>query len=359
MQIPSLSNVALLVVIVACSGSTFAARKIRNTGGAVVFEEHYTVPELLFQVPDFMNAQGGTNAELKANLVNIENRIPLMDQNNIDFMILSCATPCVQGFSDPEQANQLAVSLNNRLAATIANNTERFGGFAALSMHNATVAAQELRRAVTKLGFVGALLNDYQASGADGQTPLYYDQPQYDVFWQTVTELDVPVYLHPQATLPIVASLDFSHAPALLGPVQEYAVTLSTHILGLCVNGVFDRFPNLKIIVGHLGERIPSDFIRIDTTLLRLGDKLIMKKNVTTYFQTNIFETTSGNFSPDLLNFHATQIGSDRILYSIDYPYVNIPAGTAFLERLSQQMRQQEIDALSRGRAMEIFHLQN
>lgn len=85
-------------------------------------------------------------------------------------MILSCATPCVQGFSDPEQANQLAVSLNNRLAATIANNTERFGGFAALSMHNATVAAQELRRAVTKLGFVGALLNDYQASGADGRT---------------------------------------------------------------------------------------------------------------------------------------------------------------------------------------------
>lgn len=64
------------------------------------------------------------------------------------------------------------------------------------------------------------------------ETPLYYDQPQYDVFWQTVTELDVPVYLHPQATLPIVASLDFSHAPALLGPVQEYAVTLSTHILG-------------------------------------------------------------------------------------------------------------------------------
>lgn len=86
-------------------------------------------------------------------------------------MVLSCAAPCIQGFADPDEAAAMAVTVNNRLAAAIANNTERFGGFASLAMHNATVAAQELRRAVTELGFLGVLLNDYQQSGADGGEP--------------------------------------------------------------------------------------------------------------------------------------------------------------------------------------------
>jgi 2,3-dihydroxybenzoate decarboxylase len=82
-------------------------------------------------------------------------------------MVLSCASPCVQGISDPVAAAALATSLNDQLAASISNNTMRFGAFAALAMHNASVAAQELKRAVTELGFLGALLNDYQQSGPD------------------------------------------------------------------------------------------------------------------------------------------------------------------------------------------------
>jgi 2,3-dihydroxybenzoate decarboxylase len=90
-----------------------------------------------------------------------------MDQSGVDYMVLSCASPCIQGISDPTEAESRATGANNDLAALISNNTMRFGAFAALSMHNATAAGIELRRAVTELGFLGALVNDYQQSGAD------------------------------------------------------------------------------------------------------------------------------------------------------------------------------------------------
>jgi 2,3-dihydroxybenzoate decarboxylase len=93
-----------------------------------------------------------------------------MDQAGVDYMVLSCASPCIQGVSDPVVAETLAIGANNDLAALISNDTIRFGAFAALSMHNATAAGIELRRAVTKLGFLGALVNDYQQSGADNGT---------------------------------------------------------------------------------------------------------------------------------------------------------------------------------------------
>ncbi|KAF8887274.1 amidohydrolase 2 [Gymnopilus junonius] len=273
-------------------------------------------------------------------------------------MVLSCAEPCIQGISDPVSAANMAVTVNNRLASDIANNTERFGGFASLAMHNATVAALELKRAVKELGFLGALINDYQQSGPDGQTLLYYDQPEYDVFWEMVTDLDVPVYFHPRNNIPAIVTFEYAHAPFLIGPAQEFAVTLSTHILGLCTNGVFDRFPNLNIIIGHLGERISSDLLRIDTQLLKqIPQGIPMKKNVTTYFHTNIFETTSGNFATDLLKFHIGQIGLDRIMYSIDYPFVNIPDGTLWVNSLDTVLNERDLISLKRGCAIEVLRL--
>ncbi|KAF5392134.1 hypothetical protein D9757_003229 [Collybiopsis confluens] len=90
-----------------------------------------------------------------------------MDATGINFMVLSCASPCIQGISDPNAAEEMAINVNNQLAAQIQNSTDRFGAFAALSMHNASTAAAELKRTVIDLGFLGALVNDYQQSGAD------------------------------------------------------------------------------------------------------------------------------------------------------------------------------------------------
>ncbi|KAJ7925007.1 hypothetical protein B0H13DRAFT_1172372 [Mycena leptocephala] len=163
-----------------------------------------------------------------------------MDANGVDYMVISCAQPCIQGISDQVAAEAMARTVNNQLAVAIANNTVRFGGFASLAMHNATTAAQELKRAVVELGFLGAMINDYQQSGPDNGTLLFYDQPEYDVFWEMVTELDVPVYLHPRSNIPQIQNLLYGHAPWLKGAAQEFADTLSTHVMGLCTNGIFE-----------------------------------------------------------------------------------------------------------------------
>ncbi|KAF9476900.1 amidohydrolase 2 [Pholiota conissans] len=336
------------------------ARKIRNTGGTIVFEEAWTIPALLGQTSNTTAAQGGTNDELKANLLDIHNqRLQQMDTNKIDFMVLSCASPCIQGIADPDAAAEMAITVNNALADAISNNTERFGAFASLAMQNATTAAAELTRAVKELGFLGVLLNDYQQSGPDGLTPLYYDQPEYDIFWQTLSDLDVPFYLHPRTDIPSILNFQYAHAPFLKGPAQQFAATLSGHVLGICVNGVFDRFPKAKLIVGHFGERVPSDLVRIDAELIRqLPLGLPMQKNVTTYWHENIFETSSGNFATDLLKFHIGQIGLDRIMYSIDYPFVNIPQGTTWVNTLPHGvLNKREFESFSRGLAIELLHL--
>jgi len=348
-----------LLSIVLAFGHVTAARQWRNSGtGTIALEEAWSVPELLDTIiatPPL----GESITDFKASFLDVDGRrLDLMNENNIDFMVLSCATPCIQGISDPDAAAAMAVSVNNQLFAAISNNTARFGGFASLAMHNATVAVQELRRTVNDLGFLGALLNDYQQSGPDNTTLLYYDQPEYDEFWQAVTELDVPIYFHPRGNIAQIQQLMYTHAPFIKGPSEEYAVTLSNHILGLCTNGVFDRFPKLNIIVGHLGERLPSDLFRIDEQLRRsIPVGLVMKQNASTYWGTNLFETTSGNFATALLQFHIQEIGLDRIMYSVDYPFVSIPEGEAWVESLSSVLNTQQLNSLKRNVAIKVLRL--
>ncbi|KAF9059551.1 amidohydrolase 2 [Rhodocollybia butyracea] len=310
------------------------ARVWNDTGtGTIVLEEAWTIPELM-------------------------GLISYVSFPSHSIMVLSCASPCIQGISDPATAGAMAVHVNNVLADRISNSTHRFGAFAALSMHNASEAAAELKRAVEELGFFGVLVNDYQQSGENNDTLIFYDQPEFDVFWQMVTDLDVPVYFHPRINVNPIETLLYGHAPWLIGPAQEFAATLSSHIIGLCTNGVFDRFPKLKIIVGHLGERIPSDFDRIDTQLLKqlpLGMPMLL--NVTTYFHRNLYETTSGNFATSLLQFHKETLGLDRILYSIDYPFVEIPSGTVWVNGLDEVLTREELSFLKRGAAIKLLKL--
>ncbi|KAF8968795.1 hypothetical protein BDZ97DRAFT_1755084 [Flammula alnicola] len=363
------SNKKLLILLLLASSPRLFARKWRDTGGTIVLEEAWTIPELVDQVGNTTAAFGGTNAELRANLLDVHNqRLQGMDASNIDFMVLSCSTPCIQGIADPVAAAEMAVTVNDRLAAVIANNTERFGGFASLAMHNATVAALELERAIKQLGFLGMAFFSMTISNLDlmaaSESFLLHSTysltvfSKYDVFWQKLSDLDVPLYLHPRNDVDPIVKFQYAHAPFLEGPAQEYAAVLSNHILGICVNGVFDRFPKAQLIAGHFGERIPSDLIRIDTQLLRqivLG--LPMKKNITTYFRENIFETSSGNFATNLLNFHIGEIGLDRIMYSIDYPYVAISDGTAWVNTLPNILGKQNFNSFARQLAIEILRL--
>lgn len=192
-------------------------------------------------------------------------------------------------------------------------------------MHDPQEAANELRRCVTQHGFLGALINDTQRAGVDGEEMIFYDNEQWDIFWQTCTELDVPVYLHPRNPTGRIYEQLWADRKWLIGPPLSFAQGVSLHVLGMVTNGTFDRNPKLQVIIGHLGEHIPFDMWRInhwfEDRKKKLGLAETCKKTIREYFADNLWITTSGHFSTTTLNFCLAEVGADRILFSIDYPF--------------------------------------
>lgn len=192
-------------------------------------------------------------------------------------------------------------------------------------MHNPSEAAAELRRCVQTYGFKGALVNDTQRAGPDGDDMIFYDGPEWDEFWSTCEELDVAFYLHPRNPTGTIHDKLWAKRKWLIGPPLSFAQGVSLHLLGMVTNGVFDRHPKLKIIIGHLGEHLPFDLWRInhwfEDVKKPLGLKETCKKTIRDYFAQNIWITTSGHFSSPTLQYCITEIGVDRILFSIDYPF--------------------------------------
>jgi 2,3-dihydroxybenzoate decarboxylase len=183
-------------------------------------------------------------------------RLQQMDENGVEYMLLSLTSPGCQGESDPETAAQVARDANDYLAAEVAKNPQRFGAFAAISMHNSRDAITELRRAVKEMGMFGALINDFQSYGPEGTEKLYYDTPAYDAFWEAVQELNVPVYIHPRYRIKpeLEAGTMYGSRKHLLGAGVQFHLDLSFHIYAICSSGLFDRFPGVQLVVGHLGE---------------------------------------------------------------------------------------------------------
>lgn len=214
-------------------------------------------------------------------------------------------------------------------------------------MRDPSQAAQELTRAVKELGFHGALLNDFQHAGPNGETYLFYDQPKYDPFWKVVTELDVPVYLHPAAPSDVVYEKLYDERKYLIGPPLSFANGVNLHLLGLITNGVFDRHPKLKLIVGHLGEHIPFDFWRINhwfedvkKPLAKAQGGVMCEKTIYDYFKRNIWLTTSGHFSTHTLKYVVEEIGCERVLFSVDYPYEKIEDCCAWYDGKAKEVQE-------------------
>jgi len=263
-----------------------------------------------------------------------DERLELSDKYGIGYTIVSLTVPGIQGIYEKEEAEKHATEVNNYIAEKIKDHRNKLGAFACLSMHDPAQAAQELRRCVNELGFHGSLLCDFQHAGPDGETYLFYDQPQYDVFWQACVDLDVPLYIHPAAPQGVLKEHLYTGARYLIGPPLSFANGVSLHLLRILSTGVFDRFPKLKIIVGHLGEHIPFDFWRINhwfedverPLAIKAGDSFA-KKDILYYFKNNIWLTTSGHFSTPTLKYVCEYLGPERLLFSVDYPYETIENG--------------------------------
>ena len=189
-------------------------------------------------------------------------RLAHMDAEGVEYMLLSLTSPGPQGEPDPSLASTLASRSNDWLAAEVAKNPARFGALASLSMHSGAGAAAELRRAVRELGMFGALLNDFQSvwdGNAEGkQGRRYYDVDEYHVFWEAVQELGVPVYMHPRYPQPTDlepgATTQYGPRRHLLGAAVSFHLDLSFHLYALMSSGVFDLYPKVQLVAGHLGE---------------------------------------------------------------------------------------------------------
>jgi 2,3-dihydroxybenzoate decarboxylase len=329
--------------------------------GKIALEEAFSIPEALERFdPLLLAPKGVIGGDLVANLLDIHgSRLQQMDENGVEMFVLSLTSPGPQGIADRGKAEHLARLANDRLEEEVLKNPSRFAGMAAVSLHDAEQAGQEVRRCFKeKKGFVGVLVNDFQSSG-DGNTMKFFDQPGYDPFWKACEECDAPVYLHPRGSTPQIKELMWKGREQLEFSALGYANRLNMHLLGIITNGVLDRFPGLKLLVGHMGEHIPYDLYRIDHKLNRARfAKMGMRKDrlVRDYFGTQVFITTSGHFSTPALLCAIAEIGPDAIMFSIDYPYESIPNGSVwFDEHVRDTINGRDLVKIGRNNALRVF----
>src|SRR5277367_141537 len=283
--------------------------------GKIALEEHFVIPETLAASYGALGSP-----EFQHRLQEIGSaRIAEMDRGGLDICILSLVGDGIQAISDVSQAIRIARRTNDHLAEEIAKNPKRFKGFAALPLQDPQAAAQELTRCIKELEFCGALVNGWSQIGT-ADSAVYYDLPQYRDFWETVQQLDVPLYVHPRSALPHQPA--YEGHPWLTGSVWGFTAEGAIHALRLMGTGLFDDYPKLKIILGHLGEALPASIWRIDNRVSRtLGAKPKAKLPIGHYLRENFYITTSGNFCTQTLTEVIMEIGSDRIFYSVDYPF--------------------------------------
>ena len=277
-------------------------------------------------------------------------RLEQMDAADIDFQILSLFDPGVQEETDVARAIDLARRANDDLAETVRGKPQRFGGFATLATQDPDAAAIELERAVTELGLVGGLINGH----CQGR---YLDDPAYERLFGCAEALGAPIYLHP--TTPHPAVMEAWFAPYVSDGLHlaswGFAVEAGTHVLRLVYSGLFDKFPRLQMIIGHLGEMLPFAAYRIDRYFGLGGDGSSrgLQRLPSEYLRSNFHVTTSGNFCPPAFACTLDVMGSDRVMFSVDYPMDDNQTGAEFMR--SYPMDDATRLKVSSGNALRLF----
>jgi 2,3-dihydroxybenzoate decarboxylase len=256
-------------------------------------------------------------------------RIRDMDASGIDVHVLSLTGPGVQIFDAPT-AVAVARSTNDQLAEAIAKSPTRFAGLAAIAPQNPQEAAKELERGVKKLGLKGAVINSH----THGE--YLDDQKFWDIF-AAAEALDVPIYLHPQG--PSKGLVGPLLARGLDGAIFGFGVDTGMHMLSIITSGVFDRFPKLQMMIGHMGEALPYWMFRLDymhratVNSQRYESMKPLKRKVSDYLRDNVYVTNSGVAWAPAIMFAQQVLGVDRVLYAMDYPYQFVAEEVGALER--------------------------
>jgi 5-carboxyvanillate decarboxylase len=277
-------------------------------------------------------------------------RLADMDATGIAKQLLLLTAPGVQVF-DRETAISLARETNDELAQSIKKHPDRYAALGAIAPQDPANAAHELERC-TAMGMKGAVINSH----TQGE---YLDDPKYWPIFEAAEALDVPIYIHPNTPPP--AMIEPFLPRGLDGAIYGFAVETGLHVLRLVVAGVFDRFPKLKLVVGHLGEGLPFWLFRIDfmhagmVRAKRYPGAQPLKMKPSEYFKRNIWVTTSGmQWAPAIL-FAQQVLGVDRVLYAMDYPYQFVPDEVKVTDELPIGAADRK--KLYQGNAEEVFRL--
>lgn len=323
--------------------------------GKIALEEHWAIEETLGASRRIVGSDTAWR-ELHDRLCDIHHmRLAEMDRNGIELAILSLNSPAVQGILNVAEAIATARKANDMLAGEIARRPDRFAAFAALPMQDPEAAIAELTRCVTDLGFKGAMVNGFSQKEVP-QSVIYYDLPQYRPFWAAIERLGVPFYLHSRTTIASRA-LDYDGHPWLFAPAWDFAAQTSVHALRLICSGLFDEFPGLKIILGHLGERIPYDLWRIDNLMGKAPGRPPMKKPLADYLRANFHLTTSGQFNDPAFHCALAVMGAGRILFSVDYPFESTKEAAAWFD--GTELSDADRRRMGRTNALALFDLES
>ena len=252
-------------------------------------------------------------------------RLEIMDANGVDVHLLSLTAPGVQTFP-PDEAVALARLANDRLAAVIARHPGRFAGLAAVAPQAPRAAAEEISRAVTELGLNGVIINSHTGSE-------YLDEEKFWPILEAAETLGAPIYIHPRS--PAVQLAAAFKKYGLETGIWGFQADTGLHGLRLICSGVFDVFPKLKIVLGHLGEGLPYWMYRIDymhPVRASYNTRPTLSLTPSEYLKRNFAITTSGmNWAP-VLRFCLEAVGADNIMFAIDYPYQVTEGAVRFLD---------------------------
>jgi predicted TIM-barrel fold metal-dependent hydrolase len=296
----------------------------------ITIEEHFWTPELR----DATGVKKSiSHPEITKRLEDFgELRLREMDEGGIDMQVLSENAPAAQGL-DPESSIRLARMSNDLLYRATQAHPDRFAGFAALPTPDPKAAAEELERCVTKLGFKGAMIMGLTRG-------RFLDEKEFWPIFERAVALDVPMYFHPAWAHQAVVEAYYKPYLSLTGAGLGFTIETMTQAVRIIVSGLLDKYPNLKIILGHLGEALPFLMWRTDSALPRFQK---MPKLFTEYMKQNFWVTTSGAFQHSALACTIAELGAERVLYSVDWPFQTNKEGRDFMETAPISARDREL----------------
>jgi predicted TIM-barrel fold metal-dependent hydrolase len=323
----------------------------------VTLEEHVSFPEMAALLPDNVlesRKLSGAALQMQAKLADISGeRLNSMKASGISMQVLSVENTDVYLLPD-SLAPDFASKYNDLLADKMKDHPESFMAFALLPMTTPEAAADELERTVKTYGFRGAMIKGL----INGE---FLDAPKFAPIFERAEKLGVPIYIHPGIPPKEVINAYYSNIGDTIGPNEAIACygwgwhsETAIHILRLLTAGIFDTYPQLKIIIGHMGEMLPMMWAR-SNRVFQPGNGGKNKRTLVDTFRDQLYITTSGFFTQPPLQLAIDTVGIDNILFSVDYPFSSNEMGIDFLNNIPLPVDQ--VAKIAHGNADRLLRL--